>query len=180
MDYDDAMNYGGLGSIVGHELTHGFDHDGKNYDEQGNLHVWWTDEERKEFDARAVKLVEQYNRYQVLNTSVNGNLTLDENISDLGGIELAYHAFSKTKQAKEGIPIDGLTPRQRFFIAFGRVWRTKRTEERQLTDLKMEPHAPGMFRINGPLSNMHSFYETFNVKKENAMYRNEQDRVQMW
>ena len=180
IDADDALNYGGIGYAIGHELTHAFDDHGRKYDERGNLCHWWTDEEIETFDARTRILVEQYDAYRFLNVSVNGKLTLGENIADLSGLEVAFEAFSNTEQAKQGVTIDGMTPQQRFFLAVGRAWRAKMTDEKVLFDLKQDPHAPFAARINGPFSNMLSFYRAFNVSQGDGMYREPKDRAVIW
>ena len=177
---DDALNYGGIGSAIGHELTHGFDDQGRKYDEYGNLRLWWTPEDIQNFHLRAVKLVEQYSAHQILNERINGNLTLGENLADLGGLEIAYQAFLQTKQAKEGVMIDGLTPNQRFFLAFARAWRVKMTDARMLVQIKQDPHSPEIVRINVPLSNMMGFYRAFNVTEGDAMFREAGDRLLIW
>jgi putative endopeptidase len=174
------LNYGGIGSAIGHELTHGFDDQGRKYDEFGNLRLWWTPEDIHNFYLRTVKLVDQYSAYQILNEHVNGNLTLGENLADLGGLEIAYQAFLQTKQATEGVKIDGLTPNQRFFLAFARAWRVKMTDERRLVHIKEDPHPPEITRINVPLSNMMGFYRTFNVTARDAMFRRAEDRLVIW
>jgi len=174
------LNYGGIGYIIGHELTHALDDQGRKYDENGNVKSWWTNDDIERFHARTERLDLQYNKCQVLNAFVNGRLTLGENIADLGGLEIAYQAFLRTKQANDEKLIDGFTSKQRFFLAAARVWRMKVTDEKILADLKQEPHAPAKYRVNAPLSNMFGFYETFNVKKGDGMYRDERDRVRIW
>lgn len=177
---DDALNYGAIGFVVGHELTHAFDDQGRKYDENGNLHSWWTSDDIDAFNSRTKILVKQFENYRILNTNVNGRLTLGENIADLCGLEVAFQAFLRTKQAKEGVRIDGLTPQERFFIAIARAWRVKVTDEKLLAQLKNDPHAPPILRVNGPLSNMIGFYQTFNVTRDDAMYREAKDRVMIW
>jgi putative endopeptidase len=179
-DADDAINYGAVGFIIAHELTHGFDDQGRKYDANGNLRLWWTPKDINEFDSRAKIMVEQYNNYQLLNTNVNGLLTLGENIADLGGLEIAYEAFSQTQQAKNGILIDDLTPKQRFFLGFARASRIKMTDAKLLFMIKIDPHAPAIFRVNGVLSNMMGFYYTFNVTKNDKMFRDNSERVFIW
>ncbi len=180
MDADDALNYGAIGYVIGHELTHGFDDQGRKYDENGNLFLWWIPDDINAFNSRTQNLIEQYENYEILNRNINGRLTLGENIADLGGLEIAYQAFLRTKQAKDNILIDGLTPRQRFFLAFARTWRVKLTNEKLLSDLKQDVHAPAIIRINGPLSNMMGFYDTFNVTKDDAMFREPENRIIIW
>ncbi|UJR10516.1 hypothetical protein I4U23_014719 [Adineta vaga] len=177
---DDALNYGAIGYIIGHELTHSLDDQGRKYDENGNLHSWWTRNDTDEFNLRTDKLIRQYDEYRMLNTSINGQLTLGENIADLGGLEIAYQAFLQTDQAKNDVLIDGLTPKERFFLAFARTWRVKVTNEKALFGIRQDPHAPVDLRINGPLSNMMGFYEIFNVTKGDSMFKDVIDRVIIW
>jgi putative endopeptidase len=179
-DADDAINYGAVGYIISHELTHGFDDQGRKYDENGNLHLWWTPQDINEFNARAKLLAQQFDNYQLLNTNVNGLLTLGENIADLGGIEIAYEAFLQTKQAKDGILIDNFTPNQRFFLSFARASRIKMTDAKFFLAVKIDPHAPPIFRVNGPLSNMFEFYQTYNVTQGDKLFRKPSDRVFIW
>ena len=180
MDNDDALNYGGIGSAIGHELTHGFDDQGRKYDEHGNLRPWWTPKDMENFHLRTEKLVEQFSAHQLLNERINGKLTLGENLADLGGLEIAYQAFLQTKQAKEGVKIDGLTPNQRFFLAYAQAWRVKMTDARTVLQIKQDPHTPELVRINTPLSNMLGFYQAFNVTEGDAMFRKAEDRLLIW
>ncbi|CAF0769303.1 unnamed protein product [Adineta steineri] len=179
-DADDAINYGAMGAVVGHELTHSFDDKGRKYDENGNLFSWWTPEDINEFNSRTKSIVDQYSSFNVSGTSVNGLLSLGENIADLGGLEVAYEAFLQTDQAKAGVLIDGLTPNQRFFLSYARLSRIKRTEASTFTLLKTDEHPPAILRVNAPLSNMKGFYETFNVTKTDEMYREPSKRVLIW
>ena len=179
---DDAVNYGGIGAVIGHEISHGFDDQGSKYDAEGNLKNWWTEEDRQKFDARANMIVEQYSKYTVLDTlHVNGKLTLGENIADFGGLSVAYEAFKTfSPQAKTTQTIDGFTADQRFFLAWAQVWRSKYRPEAQANQIQTDPHAPGRFRCNGPLSNMVEFYKVFNVKEGDKMYRPENERAKIW
>lgn len=179
-DADDALNYGAIGYVIGHELTHCFDDQGRKYDENGNLHLWWTSDDINAFNNRTENLIKQYENYEILNHKINGKLTLGENIADLTGLEIAYQAFLRTKQAKDGILINDLTPEQRFFFAFARTWRVKVTNEKFLSDLKQDSHAPAIIRINGPLSNIIGFYDTFNLTKDDAMFREPENRIVIW
>ncbi|MBL7925568.1 MAG: M13 family metallopeptidase [Bacteroidia bacterium] len=178
---DDAINYGGIGGVIGHEMTHGFDDQGRLYDLDGNLKNWWTETDSANFVQKANVLVSQFNNYTVLDSMhVNGELTLGENIADLGGLTIAYEAFKKTKQFKDQQKIDGFTPNQRFFIGWATVWRQNVREQEQMRRLIVDPHSPGKLRCNGPLSNMPQFYEAFGVKQNNGMWRNENEQAKIW
>ena len=178
---DDAINYGAIGAVIGHEMTHGFDDQGSQYDKDGNLKDWWTSEDAVKFKQKAKGVVDQYNKYTVLNNlKVNGELTLGENLADIGGLAIAYEAFKNTEQGKDSTKIDGFTPDQRFFLSFAQVWRIKDRDERLRMRISMDPHSPEMFRVNGPLSNMPEFYKAFNIKPTDKMYRPEDQRVKIW
>ncbi|WP_207533522.1 M13 family metallopeptidase [Desertivirga arenae] len=178
---DDAINYGAIGAVIGHEMTHGFDDQGRQYDKDGNLKDWWTKADADKFNGKAKVVVDQYSKYTVLNDlKVNGELTLGENIADIGGLAIAYEAFKKTEQGKGTQKIDGFTPDQRFFLSFAQVWRIKNRDERLRMRISNDPHSPEEFRVNGPLSNMPEFYKAFNIKPGDKMYRNESDRVKIW
>jgi len=178
---DDAVNYGGIGAVIGHEMTHGFDDQGSQYDKDGNLKNWWTAADRKEFEKRADQVVREYNAYTVLDSiHVNGKLTEGENIADVGGLAIAYAAFKRTPEGQSTRKVNGLTPDERFFLSFAQIWRIKTTPERLLWRINNDPHSPEMYRVNGPTSNMTAFYETFNVKPGDAMYRADSVRVHIW
>lgn len=178
---DDAINYGAIGAVIGHEMTHGFDDQGSQYDKDGNLHNWWTKADRKKFDALAQKVVEQYDNFVVLDSvHVNGELTLGENIADIGGLAIAYAAFKKTDQGQSDKKINGLTPDQRFFLSFAQVWRIKNRPQRMLWRINNDPHSPEKYRVNGPTSNMTSFYKAFGVQAGDDMYRPDSLRVVIW
>lgn len=180
-DADDAINYGGIGGVIGHEMTHGFDDQGAKYDADGNLKNWWTEEDEKSFMAKTGVVVEQFNNYTVLDTvHVNGQLTLGENLADLGGLAIAYEAFQKTEQYKKGEKIDGFTPTQRFFLSWAQVWRAKATDETMANRIITDPHSPAEWRTNGPLSNMPEFYEAFNIKQGDKMWRPDSIRAKVW
>lgn len=180
-DADDAVNYGGIGAVIGHEMTHGFDDQGRQYDAEGNLNDWWTENDAARFNERVNKVVEQFNQYKVLDSvAVNGKLTLGENLADLGGLAIAYEAFMKTPQAKKGEKIDGFTPQQRFYLSWAQVWRTNTRPEEMVSRIMTDPHSPEEWRCNGPLSNINEFYEAFNVQEGHKMYRPESDRIQIW
>ena len=178
---DDAVNYGAIGAVIGHEMTHGFDDQGRQYDYQGNLKDWWTKEDAVKFKEKADRVVRQFSGYTVLDTvHVNGNLTLGENLADLGGTMIAFQAFKKTAQGKGDVKIDGFTPDQRFFLGFSQVWRGNITAENEAVGIKTDPHAPGKWRVIGPLSNNPDFYKAFNIKQGDAMYRKDDVRARIW
>jgi putative endopeptidase len=178
---DDAVNYGAIGSVISHEITHGFDDNGSQYAADGNLKNWWTKEDETKFKARANQVVEQYNAFTVLDTiHVNGKLTLGENIADLGGLSMAYDAFTKTKQFKEGKTIDGFTPAQRFFLSWAQVWRNNALPETQAQLILTDSHAPGMHRANGPIVNMEAWYQAFNIHPGDRMYKAPEQRIKIW
>lgn len=180
-DADDAINYGGIGAVIGHEMTHGFDDQGRQYDADGNLHDWWTPEDATKFNDKAKVVSDQFNGYTVLDTiHVNGALTMGENLADLGGLAIAYEAFKKTKQGQSNEKIDGFTPDQRFFLSWAQVWRIKVRDEEAANLIMTDPHSPGLWRCNGPLSNMPEFYQAFNVQPGDKMYRPDSLRAKVW
>jgi len=178
---DKAVNYGGIGMVIGHELTHGFDDQGRQFDANGNLFNWWTADDEKRFNELAARFVKQYNAYvPVKDIAINGELTLGENIADLGGIIIAYTAFKKATAGKKEENIDGLTPDQRFFINFAQIWRTHYREEAAIQRLYTDPHSPPKYRVLGTLTNFPEFYSAFNVKEGNKMYTPDSLRCVMW
>lgn len=181
---DDAVNYGGIGAVIGHEMTHGFDDQGRQYDADGSLHDWWSKEDAEQFKKRADIVVRQYDAFQVDGpngkVNVNGRLTLGENLADLGGLSIAYEAFKNTPQGRSSQKIDGFTPDQRFFLSWAQVWRINVLKETAEQLVKTDPHSPGMYRCNAPLSNMVEFYKAFDVKPGNAMWRADSIRVRIW
>jgi len=178
---DDAINYGGIGMVIGHEMTHGFDDQGRLYDAQGNLKDWWEKSDSIHFADNAKKLSKQYSTYTVLDTMhVNGDLTLGENIADLGGVLIAYDAFKLTAQGKDTTRIDGFTPDQRFFLGFAQVWRGVLRPELMRTLVNTNAHSPEMYRVNGTLSNVPAFYEAWHVTDKNKMYHSANDLVRIW
>lgn len=179
---DDAILYSIIGgSTFGHEITHGFDDQGSKYDDRGNLSNWWTEEDSIKFFAKTRMIVEQYNNYTVLDSlRINGEATQGENIADLGGIMMGYEAFKKTKQYKEGKSIGGYSPQQRFFLAYALTWMINIRPEALATQVKTDVHSPARFRVIGPLSNMPEFYEAFNIKEGDAMYRSPEMRIKIW
>ncbi|MBL7933750.1 MAG: M13 family metallopeptidase [Bacteroidia bacterium] len=178
---DDAINYGAIGMVIGHEMTHGFDDQGSQYDEKGNMKNWWTKEDGEKFKSKTGGVVAQYNEFTVLgDMHVNGELTLGENLADIGGIAIAYDAFQMTAQAKDTTRIDGFTPAQRFFLGYAQVWRIKLRDETMRTRINTDPHSPSAFRVNGPASNFDPFYAAFDVKEGDKMYIKPENRAKIW
>ncbi len=178
---DDAINYGGIGMVIGHEMTHLFDDGGRKYDADGNLVEWWTPADVKAFTQKVKVVVDQYNSFTMFgNMHVNGELTLGENLADIGGIAIAYEAFKLTEQGKGSTKIDGLTPDQRFFMSFAQIWRIKNRDETMKVRLTTDPHSPEEFRINGPLRNFEPFYKAYYVTEKNKMYLAPEKRANVW
>lgn len=178
---DDAVNYGGIGMVIGHELTHGFDDQGRQFDANGNLNNWWTPNDEKNFNVLAQKFVAQYNAYIPADSvHINGELTLGENIADLGGMIITYTAFKKATANKKDEMINGLNADQRFFINFAQIWRTHYRKDALIQRLYTDPHSPPKYRVIGVLSNFQEFYKTFNVTDQHKMYIPEKDRCVMW
>ncbi len=180
-DGDDAVNYGSIGAVIGHEITHGFDDQGSRFDSTGHLRNWWAEEDRDEFEARAQVVVDQFDDYPVAaDLNVNGQLTLGENIADLGGVTISYAALGAALDGQAGEEIDGLTPQQRFFLAYATVWRQNYTEERLRLLVQTDPHSPSHFRCNGPLSNFAPFRQAFPPGSGETMLREDGDIVAIW
>lgn len=178
---DDAINYGGIGAVIGHEMAHGFDDSGAQYDKDGNLRNWWTAEDKAKFEAKTKALGEQFDAYTVLDTiHVNGKLTMGENIGDLGGLSAAYTAFKLTKQGQSKEKIDGFSPDQRFFLSWAQVWRGNILDESAAQLIKTDPHSPGPYRTIGAPVNMDAWYEAFDVKPGDKLYKKPEDRIRMW
>lgn len=178
---DDAVNYGGIGAVIGHEMTHGFDDQGSQYSANGNLDNWWGKEDADKFKERTGQVVNQYNAFTVLDTlHVNGRLTLGENLADLGGLNIACEAFTKTQQFKEGKKIDNFSPTQRFFLSWAQVWRSNALPETEAQLILTDPHSPGMHRANGPIVNMDAWYTAFNVQPGDRMYVAPEKRIRIW
>ncbi|SDA68054.1 MULTISPECIES: M13 family metallopeptidase [unclassified Janthinobacterium] len=178
---DDAVNYGAIGGVIGHEISHGFDDQGAQYDGDGNLRDWWTKADHKNFAKKTKQLVAQYNSFSpVPGHFVNGELTLGENIADNSGVAIAYKAYKLSLNGKKAPVIDGFTGEQRFYAGFAQVWRMKMREAQQLVLLKTDPHSPGQFRANGTMRNQPGFYQAFDVKPGDKMYLPPKDRVIMW
>ncbi|WP_299083253.1 M13-type metalloendopeptidase [uncultured Paraglaciecola sp.] len=181
MNAEDAVNYGAIGAVIGHEIGHGFDDQGSKYDGQGNLRSWWTDEDRAAFDVLGKKLVAQFDKFEPIEgQNVNGELTLGENIGDLAGVTIGYKAYQMSLEGKEAATIDGLSGAQRFFMGYAQVWRSKSREDALRAQLLSDPHSPGEFRVNGIVGNVDAFYQAFDVKEGDAMYLKPEDRVKIW
>jgi putative endopeptidase len=178
---DDAINYGAIGMVIGHEMTHGFDDQGRQYDAQGNLTDWWTKTDAEKFTTKAKGVIEQYNAYTVLDSlHVNGELTLGENLADIGGLAIAFDAFKLTKQGQSSEKIGGFTPDQRFFLGYAQVWRIVDRPESLRTRITTDPHSPEEFRVNGPLANFEPFYQAFGVTEKHKLYRPVDQRARIW
>jgi putative endopeptidase len=180
---DDAVNYGGMGAVIGHEMTHGFDDQGRQYDAAGNLRDWWSPESAKNYTERSKAIVAQYAGYEALpGLHLNGELTQGENIADIGGVKLAYMALQKALAKKAGTPekIDGFTPQQRFFLSFAQIWRNNQREEDLKLQVATNPHSPGRFRAIGPLSNLVEFQKAFEIPDGSPMVRAADQRVNVW
>lgn len=180
---DDAVNYGAIAVVIGHEITHGYDDQGRRYDADGVLNEWWTENDAKEFTVRAQKIIDEYNSFEILpGLHVNGELTLGENIADLGGISIAYDALERAldKDPSKRKIIDGFTPEQRFFLSYAQLWRTNINEAEARRRITVDLHAPGKFRAFGPLLNYQEFYDAFNIKPGALMWRAPQLRAKIW
>ena len=177
---DPAVNYGAIGAVIGHEMGHGFDDQGSKSDANGIQRNWWTDADRAAFEEKADMLAEQYSQYEPIEGNfVNGRNSLGENIGDVGGLSMAYHAYKLSLNGKEAPVIDGLTGDQRFFLAWAQVWKEKRTEESMLNQLRAGTHAPGRYRAQAP-RNHDAWYEAFDVKPGDALYLPPEKRVRIW
>jgi putative endopeptidase len=180
-DADDAVNYGGIGAVIGHEMTHGFDDQGRRYDGDGTLRDWWTKTDADKFTVRANQVVDQYNAFAVLDTiHVNGKLTLGENLADLGGVNIAYEAYKKTKEGHSDKKIDGFTGDQRFFLSWAQVWRGSQRPEAAAQRILTDPHSPEQYRCNAPISNVDAWYKAFNVQPGDKNYKKPEDRIKVW
>jgi len=178
---DDAVNYGGIGAVIGHEMTHGFDDEGRQFDADGSLRDWWTKEDADKFKSRADQVVAQYNAFTVLDTlHVNGKLTEGENLADLGGLNVAYEAFKRTKEGQSKTKIDGFTPDQRFFLSWAQVWRGSQRPESAASRILTDPHSPEQYRCNAPISNIDAWYAAFNVQPGDKYYKKPEDRIHIW
>ena len=181
MDAPDALNYGGIGAVIGHEISHAFDDQGSRYDGYGNLKNWWTDEDARSFKELTEKLVAQYAQYEPLSgKNVNGNLTLGENIADLSGLEIAHRAFRLSLDGQEPEKVAGWTADQLFFVGWSRVWQRKYRDAEMVRRLLIDPHSPSEFRANGPVTNIDAFYKAFNVKESDRLYKPVSERIKIW
>ena len=178
---DKAFNYGAIGVVIGHEMTHGFDDQGRQYDADGNLHDWWTAQDAKGFEQRAKLYADFFDAIEVLpGLHSNGRFTLGENLADHGGLQVAYNAFKNATKKKPLKTADGFTPDQRFFIAYAGVWGQNITDQEIRNRVKSDPHALGKWRVNGALPHIDAWYDAFNVKKDNKMYIPQNERLQLW
>jgi len=178
---DAAINYGGIGAVIGHEFTHGFDDQGSKYDHVGNLQNWWTEEDRDRFEERANKVVAQFDSFEAADSLfVNGKLTLGENIADLGGATLSYYALEKEVAENQPEDIDGFNYQQRFFLGWAQVWHMNMTDEELRKRIATDPHSPGEYRVNGPLANMPEFSNAFNCKSGDAMVNPDSTKAVIW
>jgi len=178
---DDAVNYGGIGMVIGHELTHAFDDQGAQYDKDGNVKNWWTEDDYTKFKAKTQQMIDRYNSFTVLDgLHLQGGLTVGENTADNGGISIAYDAFKLTEQGKGTIKIQGFTPDERFFMSIARIWRVKTRDAYLRNYIKTNSHSPPIWRVNGPLMNFTPFYETFNVQPGDKNYKEPEERIKIW
>lgn len=182
MDADDAVNYGAIGMVIAHEMTHGFDDQGRQYDKEGNLHDWWLAEDSKNFEAKTKVLVDQYDNYKMLDSlHVDGKLTLGENIADLGGMFVAYNGLLKALEGKDKTArLDGFTPEQRFFLSYAQVWRANIRDEETMRRLKEDVHSPGEARVNAIVYNIPAFYTAFNIQPGDKRYIAPENRAAIW
>jgi putative endopeptidase len=182
-EVDDAANYGAIGAVIGHEIGHGFDDQGSKYDGDGNLQDWWTDADRAEFEKRTTKLIDQYDVLEPRQTPghhVNGALTVGENIGDLGGLSIAYAAYRIALDGAEPPELDGLSGRQRFFIAWAQGWRGKGRDTEVIRRLALDPHSPEEFRCNAVVRNIDAFHQAFDVTEDDDLWLDEDARVRIW
>jgi len=178
---DDALNYGGIGMVIGHEITHSFDDQGAQYDKYGNVTNWWKEADYAKFKAKTQQVIDQYSSFTVLDSvHIKGALTVGENTADIAGVAIAYDAFKLTEQGKSTTKLDGFTPDQRFFISIARIWRVKTRDAYMNMYVNTNPHSPAKWRVNGPLMNFTPFYKAFNVKPGDKMYKPEKDRITVW
>ena len=178
---DDAVNYGGIGAVIGHELGHGFDDQGRRFSADGSLSDWWTAEDAAAFSERSTKLIAQYSAFEALpGQNVNGAFTIGENIGDLGGLNMALHAYKLSLNGKSAPVLEGLTGEQRFFLSWAQVWRTKYRDEALRNLVLSDTHSPPHFRVNGPMRNMDEWYAAFDVKPTNKLYLAPEERVRIW
>jgi putative endopeptidase len=178
---DDAVNYGGIGMVIGHEFTHAFDDQGAQYDKNGNISNWWTEEDYTKFEVKTQQIIDRYSTFKVLDSvHLKGALTVGENTADNGGIAIAYDAFKMTQQGQDSIKIGGFTPNQRFFLSIARIWRVKTRDAFLRNYVATDPHSPPIWRVNGPLMNFTPFYDAFNVQPGEINYKPVSERIKIW
>jgi putative endopeptidase len=178
---DDALNYGGIGFVIGHEVTHTFDDQGAQFDMYGNVKNWWTKDDYKKFKSKTQQVIDLYSSFTVLDSlHINGAMTVGENTADIAGIAVAYDAFKMTKEGQDTTKIDGFTPDQRFFLSVARVWKVKMKDEFLRLWINTNPHSPPVWRVNGPLMNSTPFYKAYDVQPEDSMFLPEKDRITIW
>ncbi|MEO8186673.1 MAG: M13 family metallopeptidase, partial [Burkholderiaceae bacterium] len=178
---DDAVNYGGIGAVIGHEITHHFDDRGRQYDEVGNLAEWWNADDVARYKERAARVAQQYSDYAPLpGYTINGQQTLGENISDLGGVKLAYDALQRALTRQPTGKVDGYTPEQRFFLSFATIWRAKYRTEALINQLRTDSHSPSRYRVLGPLANVPAFAQAFNCQPGAPMMRAPAEQISIW
>jgi putative endopeptidase len=181
MEAEDAINYGAIGAVIGHEIGHGFDDTGSTFDGDGAMRNWWTETDKEEFKKRTKALIAQYNEFKVLpDVNVNGEFTLGENIGDLGGLSIALKAYHMSLNGKKGLKMDGFTADQRVFIGWAQGWNGKSRDEALRVQVSADPHSPRDFRVNGVVRNIPEFYEAFDVKKKDSLYLPPEKRVKIW
>lgn len=181
MTADDAFNYGAIGVVIGHEMTHGFDDQGRHYDKNGNMTDWWTASDADNFTARTGRYADFFSAIKVLpDLNANGRLTLGENLADHGGLEVAFNALKNATKDAPLPTVDGLTPEQRFFLAYAGVWANNITEAEIRNRTKSDPHSLGKWRVNGAVPHIKAWYEAFGITPTDKMYLNETDRLQLW
>ncbi|EGV44484.1 M13 family peptidase [Bizionia argentinensis JUB59] len=180
-DADDALNYGGIGMVIGHEITHTFDDQGAQYDKDGNVKDWWTKDDYAKFKSRIQQVIDQYSTFTVLDSlHIKGDMTVGENTADIAGIAVAYDAFKMTKQGQDSTKVGEFTPDQRFFLSIARIWKVKMKDEFLRLWINNNPHSPPVWRVNGPLMNSTPFYNAFDVKPEDKMFLSKEDRITIW
>lgn len=182
LDGDDAINYGAIGAVIGHEMSHGFDDKGRLYDKQGNLTNWWTDEDSERFNKRTQVLVDQFNKIVIVDDlHANGELSLGENIADLGGLTISHTAFiNAQKKNPQTEMIDGYTPDQRFYLSWARVWAQNIRQKEMIRRTKEDVHSLGINRVHGPLANIAEFHTAFDVLEGDALYIPQEERASIW
>jgi putative endopeptidase len=178
---DDALNYGGIGMVIGHELTHTFDDQGAQYDKEGNVNNWWTEDDYEKFKSRIQQVIDQYSTFTVLDSlHVKGAMTVGENTADIAGIAVAYDAFKMTQEGQDSTKLGNYTSDQRFFLSIAKIWRVKMKDEFLRLWINNNPHSPPIWRVNGPLMNTSPFYEAFDVQPGDKMYLPKEERITIW